>query len=71
MPAKPAVAIPINWVRLSVFHAASGYSPDAVQGKIRAGVWIEGREFKYAPDGHILVSLSGFERWVEGQSQVA
>jgi hypothetical protein len=28
-------------------------------------VWIEGREFKRAPDGHILVDLKGYEAWVE------
>ena len=44
---------------------------EAVYEKIRVGVWVEGRHYRRAPDGHILIDLEAFERWVEGHSQAA
>ena len=61
----------LRYVRISHFSALSGYTPKAVYEKIRVGVWIEGRHYRRAPDGHILIDLEAFERWVEGQSQAA
>jgi hypothetical protein len=26
---------------------------------------MEGREFKRAPDGHVLIDMKGYEQWVE------
>lgn len=62
---------PARYVKLPLFEAISGYTQKAVQRKIQEGRWIEGREYRRAPDGHILVDLEGFARWVEGQSQGA
>ena len=45
----------------------TGYTKRAVEGKIAAGVWLEGVHFRRAPDGHILIDLEGYERWVENQ----
>lgn len=56
----------VRYVRLPVFEAISGYTSKSVQRKIEDGVWLEGREFRRAPDGHILVDLEGYARWVEG-----
>ena len=58
-------------VRISHFSALSGYTAKAVYEKIRVGVWVEGRHYRRAPDGHILIDLEAFERWVEGHSQAA
>ena len=33
--------------------------------KIEDGIWLEGREFRRAPDGHVLISLKGYQQWVE------
>lgn len=33
--------------------------------KIDKGVWMEGREYRRAPDGHILIDILGYEKWVE------
>lgn len=54
-----------RYVRLSLFERMTGYTQKAVRRKIEAGVWIEGREYRRAPDGHIIVDLQGYERWVE------
>lgn len=35
------------------------------------GIWVEGREFRKAPDGHIMIDLEGYTRWVEGEKVAA
>lgn len=62
---------PARYVRLAVFETITGYTPRAVEAKIREGKWIEGRHYRRAPDGHILVDLKGYEEWVENQAQGA
>lgn len=65
-----AVAPP-RYVRVHIFEALTGYSKRAVEAKIREGKWIEGRHYRKAPDGHILVDLKAYEEWVENQPQGA
>lgn len=54
-----------RYVRLPLFEAITGYSEKAVRRKIEEGVWVEGRQYRKAPDGHILVDLEGYHAWVE------
>lgn len=63
--------LPVDLVQLSVFEAATGYSPDAVQKKIKNGTWREGVHFTRAPDGHILMSLRAYHSWAVNQPQAA
>lgn len=63
--------LPVYLVQLSVFEATTGYSPDAVQKKIRKGVWREGVHYRRAPDGHILMDLRAYHQWAENQPQAA
>lgn len=58
-----------RYIRLPVFEALSGYTQKAVRRKIEEGIWVEGREYKKAPDGHILIDLKGYETWVESLKQ--
>lgn len=58
---------PSRYVRLATAQAATGYTIEAIQTKIKRGVWLEGYEYIRAPDGNVLVDLVGYERWVEGQ----
>jgi len=60
-----------RYVLLPKFVELSGYTVKAIQRKIETGAWLEGREYRRAPDGHILVDLEGFERWVENQRRAA
>lgn len=60
-----------RYIKLQVFEALTGYTQKAVRRKIEEGVWLEGREFMRAPDGHILVDLRGYEKWVENHKQAA
>lgn len=54
-----------DYVTIPVAAAMTGYSAKAIRRKIEAGVWLEGREFRRAPDGHVLISVKGYELWVE------
>lgn len=60
-----------RYVTVEVFSALTGYTEPAVRAKIKEGVWIEGRVYRKAPDGRILMDLEGYERWVEGHPQAA
>ena len=54
-----------RYVRLPLFQTVTGYTEKAVRRKIEEGHWLEGRQYKRAPDGHILVDLEGYYKWVE------
>jgi hypothetical protein len=54
-----------EYVTIPVAAAITGYTAKAIRRKIEAGVWLEGREFRRAPDGHVLISVKGYELWVE------
>jgi hypothetical protein len=60
-----------RYVKLNRFELLTGYTEKAVRRKIEEGIWLEGREFRRAPDGHILVDLLGYEKWVEHRQPVA
>jgi len=64
-PSASAVPVHASYVTIPIASAITGYSTKAIRRKIEAGVWVEGREFRRAPDGHILISLRGYESWVE------
>ena len=51
-----------RYLLIHKFCDDTGYSVPAVRAKIRDGVWAEGREFKKAPDGHVLIDIEGFNR---------
>lgn len=59
-----------RYVLIHRFADLTGYSVKAVEGKVASGAWIEGKEYRRAPDGRVLVDMEGFERWVEGQRRV-
>lgn len=63
--------VPARYVRTNVFELVTGYSANAIEKKIAAGAWVQGREFVRAPDGHILIDMRGYERWAESQSAAA
>lgn len=51
-------------VLIPVAEKATGLTERAMRRKIADGVWIEGREYDRAPDGHLYISISGFVAWV-------
>lgn len=64
-PSAPAMPVHASYVTIPMASAITGYSTKAIRRKIEAGVWVEGREFRRAPDGHVLISVKGYESWVE------
>jgi hypothetical protein len=60
--------LPARYVTIELAAAVTGYSVEAIETKIKRGVWVEGLEWKHAPDGRRLIDLRGVEQWVEGRS---
>jgi hypothetical protein len=52
-----------------IFAKESGYTEAAIRAKIRDGIWLEGRQWRRAPDGHILIDVNGVEEWIEAGYQ--
>ncbi len=54
-----------KWVKITMLERINGYTPDAVRGKIKSGLWKEGLHWKKAPDGNIMVSPRDIDEWIE------
>jgi hypothetical protein len=64
----PAVAlVPARYVLLPLANLITGYSVKAMERKIERGDWREGKVWKRAPDGHIMIDIMGYQKWVEGR----
>jgi len=61
----------VRYVRISMFTTLTGWTDKAVRRKIEDGVWKQGREYRRAPDGAVLIDLEGYERWVEAGAAAA
>ena len=61
----PFVLAPARYVLLAVANLITGYSVKAMERKIERGDWVEGKVWRRAPDGRILVDLIGYQKWVE------
>lgn len=57
---------PADYVTVKLAAAITGLTEKAIRRKIEDGKWVEGREYRKAPDGHVLISVRGYTRWVEG-----
>ena len=55
----------LDRVTIRKFSELSGYTEVAVRSKIKEGIWRENQVFSRAPDNRILISLSGYEAWVD------
>lgn len=55
----------LRYVTIPKFSAESGYTEDAIRTKIRDGIWPVNDIWIKAPDGRILISTEGYEKWVE------
>lgn len=58
-----------KWVRITMLQQINGYTPDAVRGKIKTGLWREGLHWKKAPDGNIMVNPRAIDEWIEANGQ--
>ncbi|WP_258039378.1 excisionase [Nitrosomonas ureae] len=60
-----------NYVTIKKFCEETGYTPEAISSKIYRGDWLCGKEFTKAPDGRILISISGYHKWAETNIQAS
>lgn len=63
---------PAPYVTVDLAAVMTGFTEKAIRRKIQEGVWLEGREYRRAPDGRILISIKGYTSWVEqGQASTS
>ena len=55
--------IHLAWVTLHVYAASSGYSVGALRQKMNRGQFIEGKHYRKAPDGRILMNVEACQNW--------
>lgn len=67
----PFVISSARYVRIPLASARTGYTIEAIETKVKRGVWLEGKEYIRAPDGSILIDMEGYERWAVGQRRAA
>jgi len=61
----PAAVVPTRYVLLPLAALVTGYTVKAMERKIERGDWVEGKVWRRAPDGRILIDLLGYQKWVE------
>ena len=59
----------IKYKTISAMAQETGYSEKAIRLKIANGIWPDGIKVK-APDGRILISVEGYNEWVENISGI-
>jgi hypothetical protein len=63
----PAQVATSRYVLLPLAQWMTGYTVKAMQRKIERGDWPEGKVWRRAPDGRIVIDVAGYQRWVEGR----
>lgn len=58
---------PAPYVTIALAATITGLTEKAIRRKIEEGKWIQGREFRRTPDGAIMISIKGYQAWVEGR----
>jgi len=66
----PIVVGTARYVLLPLANLLTGYSIKAMERKIERGDWQEGKVWRRAPDGRIVIDVLGYQRWVEGPRAV-
>lgn len=61
----PVYIAPDRFVTIGLYATISGFTEKAIRRKIEDGKWLADREFKRAPDGHIMIDREGVQRWVQ------
>ncbi len=61
----PIVVGTARYVLLPLANLLTGYSVKAMERKIERGDWQEGKVWRRAPDGRIVIDVVGYQRWVE------
>lgn len=63
---RPDSEWPHKWMTLGLFCDRYGYTRDAFDKKRSRGIWLEGKHWRKAPDGKIMINWRAIEDWIEG-----
>lgn len=55
----------MKWVKLKKYCHDSGDTSNAVHGKRKRGIWLDGLHCKVGPDGNVWINTIEVEKWVE------
>ena len=55
----------IMYKPIKKFAEESGYTANAIYNKIYSGMWPKNLVWVKAPDGRLLISIAGYNQWVE------
>lgn len=58
-----------RYVLIHKFCSDSGYTEKAVRRKMEEGVWLEGREWRTAPDGHVVIDLANIAKALTAEEE--
>lgn len=59
-----------GFVRPLVMEAITGYSVKAMERKREEGKWVEGEQWIKAPDGNVLYSIEGYNKWATSNQKL-
>lgn len=59
----------VKYKTIKQFSAESGYTEHAIRSKCSNGTWREGQVWVRAPDRRILISVEGYNAWVESGAE--
>ena len=62
---SPVPIASARYVLLVLAQSLTGYTVKAMQRKIERGDWIEGKVWRRAPDGRVVIDMAGYHKWVE------
>lgn len=63
--ASAILVAPAPYVRVPLAAMITGYTEKAIRRKIADNIWREGKVWRKAPDGSVLISIKGYTAWVE------
>lgn len=61
----------VRFVTIGRYAELSGYSEAAIREKTQDGTWVEGREWKWAPDGRKMIDVEGAQAWCLKEGKVS
>ncbi len=54
----------IDSLRINKFCELTGWTEKSVRCMIEKGTWIDGREYTRMPNRRIVISIKGYETWI-------
>ncbi|QMV65154.1 excisionase [Pseudomonas berkeleyensis] len=60
-----------RWVLIPKAAELLGYTVNAIEHKVKSGMWSQGRMWRKARDGRIFINIEEVDKWVEQSPQEA